>query len=312
MEQSSTMNHQTGYMDTPDARLYYQRWLPKAVRHVIVVAHGLGEHSGRYLNLVNHFVPRGFAVYALDHRGHGLSTGIRGHVQSFRQYRDDLAAFIERVREETGVKKIILVGHSMGGVIATSYSLLNPDRISRLILSSPGLRPYELPSRIKETLAKALAHIMPTLLMSNELDATNVSRDADVVKAYVNDPLVHDRVSPKFYVEFMKETARLVREASRLAVPLLLLQAGEDRLVHPGTNLDFFSKVGSPKKDLKVYEGHYHEIFNEPEKDQVFADMDAWLGVKEPPSRAPEKTKKPVKKSQKKKPGLFQRYLRAN
>jgi len=287
MAQASDMRHETGYMEGRDGRLHYQRWAPTgAVRNVMVVAHGLGEHGGRYLNLVNHFVPRGFAVYAMDHRGHGLSTGIRGHVNSFLQYRDDLASFIERVRQETGCAKVVLVGHSMGALIATSYSLLHPDRVSRLILSSPGLRPHKLPSRAKEALAKALARILPTFLLSNELDPANVSRDPGVVKAYVDDPLVHDRVSPRFYVEFVKEAKRLMREASRLSVPLLFLQAGEDRLVHVETNLDFFARAGSPGKQLKLYDGQYHEVFNEPEKDQVFADMEGWLGLTGPAAPA--------------------------
>jgi len=283
MNEKTNMEHGTGVLNAPGARIHYQRWLPKVMKDVLVVAHGLGEHSGRYGNLVGHFVPRGVAVYAMDHRGHGLSSGIRGHVQSFLNYRDDLALFVDRVCEETGFPRVILVGHSMGAVIATSYSLLHPEKISRLILSSPGLRPYKLPSRVKEALAKGLARVAPAFLLSNELNPSHVSRDARVVKAYVDDPLVHDRVSPKFYVEFVRETARLLREASRLAVPLLLLQAGDDRLVHAGTNLDFFSNVASPRKDLKVYEGCYHEIFNEPERDQVFADMEAWLGVDAPP-----------------------------
>jgi acylglycerol lipase len=290
MKTSHDMKHETGYLDTQGARIHYQRWLPKVMDNVMVVAHGLGEHSGRYKNLVNHFVPKGFGVFAIDHRGHGLSSGIRGHVQSFLEYRDDLASFIDRVREETGFEKIVLVGHSMGAVIATSYSLLHPEKISRLILSSPGLRPYKLPSKIKETVAKGLARVLPTFLLSNELDPSHVSRDADVVKAYVDDPLVHDRVSPKFYVEFVKETARLIRESPRLTVPLFLMQAGEDRLVHTGTNQEFFSKAGSPRKEWKVYEGHYHEIFNEPERDQVFADMEVWLGSD--PSASPGTTQR--------------------
>ena len=279
MEEKARMKHGTGTLNTAGVRIHYQRWVPGVVKDVIVVAHGLGEHSGRYRNLVDRFVPKGFAVYALDHRGHGLSSGKRGHVESFLQYRDDLASFIDRVREETGLEKVVLVGHSMGGVIAVSYSLLHPGKVSRLVISSPGFRPYKLPSRVKETLAKVLARIAPTLLLSNELNPAHVSRDAGVVKAYTSDPLVHDRVSPRFYMEFVRETARLLEEAPRLAVPLLLLQAGDDRLVHAETNLDFFSRACGPRKELKVYEGLYHEIFNEPERDQVFADMEAWLGV---------------------------------
>jgi acylglycerol lipase len=281
-QKQEEIRHNVGYMETEGSRLYYQSWLPKNFRRVMVVAHGLGEHSGRYGNLVEYFIPRGYAIYALDHRGHGRSSGIRGHVNSFLHYRDDLATFIRKVREETGHDKVILVGHSMGGLISISYSLRHPETLSSLILSSPGLRTHTPPPKIKEKLGKLFARLAPTLLMNNEIDPSHVSRDPKVVKDYVEDPLVHSRVSPKFYVEFLRETNRVLQEAAWLSVPMLLLQAGDDRLVSVEANKEFFALTGSRKKELKVYDGHYHEIFNEPEKEQVFEDMNAWLGEEKP------------------------------
>jgi len=286
MGKQGEISHNTGHVETGSARLYFQSWLPKNVRHVMVVAHGLGEHGGRYGNIVDHFVPRGYAVFAADHRGHGRSSGIRGHVGSFLQYRDDLHVFVQKVRQETGAKKVILVGHSMGGLISLSYGLRYPEDLSCLVISSPGLRTYKPPPRIKAKLGKVLAHVTPTVLMSNELDPTHVSRDPSVVKKYVEDPLVHDRVSPRFFVEFLKEGERVVREAPWLLVPLLLLQAGDDRLVSADASREFFAQVGSKKKELKIYEGYYHEIFNEPEKERVFSDMEAWLAKGEPQRKA--------------------------
>lgn len=295
------VSQSSGYFETEGARLYYQRWLPKKIRRIMVVAHGLGEHSGRYGNLVEHFVPKGYGIYALDHRGHGRSSGIRGHVSSFLHFRDDLAAFIRKIIEETGHEKVVLVGHSMGGLIAISYSLRYPETLSRLILSSPGLKTHTPPPKIKEKLGKVLARVAPTLLMSNEIDPSHVSRDPKVVKDYVSDPLVHNRVSPKFYVEFLRETARVLQEATWISIPLLLMQAGDDRLVSVGASKEFFAKTGSRKKDLKVYDGHYHEIFNEPEKEQVFGDMEVWLGEDKPQRPVLPKKKGTVDLPEKKK-----------
>lgn len=294
------IGHKTGHMETGSARLYYQCWFPENIRRVMVVAHGLGEHSGRYGNLVEYFVPRGYAVFSADHRGHGRSSGIRGHVDSFLHYREDLHAFIQKVKKETGIEKVILVGHSMGGLVSISYGLRYPEDLACLVISSPGLRTHKAPPRIKAELAKVLAHVAPTLLLNNELDPTHVSRDPEVVKAYVEDPLVHDRVSPRFFVEFLREGARVVREAPWLSVPLLLLQAGDDRLVSVDASKEFFAQVGSKKKDLRIYEGHYHEIFNDPDREQVFSNMEAWLG-KEVPQKASASKEKAATASMKRK-----------
>jgi len=270
--------HASGYLETDGFRLFYQSWLPENPREVMVVAHGLGEHSGRYGNLVDYFVPRGYGIFAADHRGHGRSSGIRGHVGSFLEYRDDLAAFVRKVVRETQREKVILVGHSLGGLIATGYGLRYPETLLCLVLSSPALRTHKPPPRIKANLGKVLAHVAPKLLMRNEIDPSHISRDQGVVKAYLEDPLVHDRVSPRFFVEFLKETERVFQDAAWLSVPLLLLQAGDDRLVSATASREFFDRAGSKDKELKVYPGHYHELFNEPEKEQVFGDMMSWLG----------------------------------
>jgi len=284
---SRGLRQENGYLETGGGRLFFQKWLPESPQQIMVVAHGLGEHSGRYGNLVDYFVPRGYGILALDHRGHGRSSGVRGHVDSFVDYREDLAAFVRQVLRETGREKVILVGHSLGGLIAAGYGLRYPETLLCLVLSSPALRTHKPPPRVKAGLGRVLAHVAPRLLMRNEIDPSHISRDAAVVKAYVADPLVHDRVSPRFFVEFLKETERVFQDAGRLSVPLLLLQAGEDFLVSPAASREFFERAGSREKELKVYPGHYHEIFNEPEKEQVFQDMLAWLnkaGVARPVS----------------------------
>jgi alpha-beta hydrolase superfamily lysophospholipase len=243
----------------------------------MIIVHGLGEHSGRYGNPVSYFCPRGYAIYIMDNRGHGRSSGLRGHVDDFREYREDLASFIEKVRKEYHREKLFLVGHSLGGLISISYALSFPKSIQGLIISSPGLRPKEPPPVVKAFMGRILSHLWPTLTLSNEVDPHGISRDPMVVTNYINDPLVHDRVSTRFYTEFLKETVRVVAEAPSLRVPLLLMQAGEDRLVDPEASKEFFSRAGSQDKTLKIYEGYYHELFNEPEKEKVFMEIEQWI-----------------------------------
>jgi len=280
---SNEIEHSTGSLDNEDARLFHQSWIPKDMRNVMVVSHGLGEHGGRYGNLVDYFAPRGFGLYVQDHRGHGQSSGARGHVSEFRHYVDDLAAYVRKVGEQAGQGKVVMVGHSLGGLIAIAYSLSYPETVSKLVLSAPGIRPYQQPPRIKASLGKILARLVPRLLMNNELDASFICRDPDVVRAYTVDPLVHDRVSTRFFTEYLGTAARVLRDAHLLNVPVLLLLAGEDRLVDNEANRQFFDKVGSDMKEMKVYPGLYHEIFNEPEKDQVFSKMKSWLAGKGEP-----------------------------
>jgi len=257
--------------------LFYQYWVPEEVRYTMVIVHGLGEHSGRYGNPVAYFCPRGVAIYAMDNRGHGRSSGLRGHVDDFKDYLEDLAAFIEKVRKGFGREKLLLVGHSLGGLIAISYGLTFPESIQGLIISSPGLRPKQAPPVVKAIIGRVLSRIWPTLTLSNELDPQAISRDPRVVADYINDPLVHDRVSTRFYTEFLREAARVLAEAPSLRVPLLLMQAGADGLVDPEASKEFFSRAGPKDKTLKIYEKCYHELFNEPDKEQVFRDVEDWF-----------------------------------
>ncbi len=277
MNNSIAVKHETGYLQKADTRLFYQSWVPEPMHQVMVIAHGLGEHSGRYRNLVEFFSPKGCGFFALDHRGHGRSSGTRGHIDSFDQYGDDLNTLIQKICTETGREKVILVGHSLGGLIAVSYLLRYQETISHLILSSPALRTKEPPPKLKAAAGKLLARIVPSLTMANEIDPTHICREEKVVKAYIDDPLVHNRVSTRFFVEYLKASEQAFNMAPSLTVPMLLLQAQQDLIVDPQASKEFFEAAGSKNKEMKVYEGQYHEIFNEPEKEITFSDLEAWL-----------------------------------
>ena len=261
-------------------KLYYQCWLPDGEpKAILLVVHGMAEHSGRYTNLVNYFVPKGYAVYGFDQRGHGKSEGLRCYVERFSDYLNDLKAFLNIVRGERGDTKIFLVGHSMGGTLATIYSVHHQHELAGLILSGAGLKVTSSVSPILIALAPIASRLLPKLgIMA--LDASAASQDQAVVDAAQNDPLVyHGRIRVRLGAEMLKATQELPRQMSWISLPILIMHGSADRLADPAGSQMLYERVSSEDKTLKFYEGFYHEIFNEPEHVQVFADMEAWLAT---------------------------------
>jgi len=259
--------------------LYYQCWLPSnESKAVLLVAHGLAEHSGRYTNLVNYFVPKGYAICSLDHRGHGKSEGLRGYVERFSNYLDDLKTFFDIVRCEHGDTRIFLIGHSVGGTIATAYTVNHQHELAGLILSAPTLKVGSSVSRIIIAMAQVLSTLLPKIGIA-VIDASAISRDKAVVDAYVNDPLVyHGKIRARLGAELVNTMVKeLPSQMPRITLPILIMHATADQLSNPEGSSMLFELVSSKDKTLKCYEDFYHEIFNEPEHKQVLADMEGWL-----------------------------------
>lgn len=261
--------------------LYYQCWLPSTDPKAILLAvHGWAEHSGRYTNLVNYFVPKGYAICALDHRGHGKSEGLRGYVERFSDYLDDLKTFFDIVRSEHGDAKIFLVGHSMGGTIATAYSIRNQHDLAGLIVSGVGVKPGSSLSSAIIPLARILSLLLPRLGIM-VLDASAISQDKAVVDAYVNDPLVYrGKITCRFGAEMLATLRKLPSEMPEINLPILIMHGTADRLCNLEGSRILYERADSRDKTLKLYEGFYHEIFNEPGHKQVLADMEAWLAAR--------------------------------
>lgn len=257
--------------------LTYQRWRaegpPKAI---LPIVHGYGEHCGRYRNVVDWFVPRGYSVYAFDLRGHGHSPGKRGELKSFGEYREDVRAFLDMVRKEEPGTPVYLVGHSMGGLIVLNYALYDPSGLAGVVASGPVLTQPGLPPFVL-WLAKVLTPVWPNFITESRLDATALSRDASVGEAYVNDPLVHGKGSPCMINELMGAVEWTQAHATELALPCLIVHGGEDRLSSPQASQVFFDNVTYADKERIEYEGYYHEVFNDLGKERVFADIEAWL-----------------------------------
>ncbi len=260
--------------------IFYRRIQAADERARLVVAHGLGEHSGRYGNVVNRLLPANYSIWIPDHRGHGQSGGKRGHVLNFEQYLLDLRLVVEMARADLPEgKKVFLLGHSMGGLIALYFAQHNPDLIDGVIASSPGLGMVIKVPAVKNVLGQVMSFIWPGLSFGNELDATKISRDESVVNAYQNDPLVHDRVSARWFTEMLSTMEEVNRQASRIQIPVLMQVAGDDHLVSAQSSQQFFEKLTVTDKTLFMYDGLYHEVYNEldEQRQKVLSDLEAWL-----------------------------------
>ncbi|MCL5807077.1 MAG: lysophospholipase [Deltaproteobacteria bacterium] len=281
------MKHQEGvFMGVRKTALYYQGWLPEGeVRAVLLVVHGLAEHSGRYMNLVHRFVPLGYAVYGIDHIGHGRSEGRRLHVESFVDYTEPLRTCADMVRCWQPDRPIFLVGHSMGGLIGALHLVDRQEALTGAVLSGPAVKaPGDIPKTVI-FIGRILSVLLPRLGMVR-LEAEGVSRDPAVVKAYLADPLVcRGKMTARLGAEMLRAMERVGVEADRIRLPLLILQGGADRLVDPSGARLLYEKAASPDKKLIVYEGFYHEVFNEPEHDRVLSDVEQWLEGHLPPRK---------------------------
>lgn len=260
--------------------IYYQAWLPDGdVKAILFLVHGLGEYCGRYSNVVNHFVPLGYAIYGLDHPGHGKSDGEREVVNRFTDYTDTLALYYKMVKDWQPDKPIFIFGHSMGGLISCSYLLDHPTDFTGAILSAPAIKVSDNISSMTIAMGKILSCVAPKVGVIG-LDTAGVSRDPEVVKAYVNDSLVfHGKTPARLAAELLKAMVRVTTEAHKITLPFIVVQGGEDKLVDPAGSQMLYDKAGSQDKILKLYKGLYHEVHNEPERATMFRDVETWLAA---------------------------------
>ncbi|NJD32223.1 MAG: alpha/beta hydrolase [Gammaproteobacteria bacterium] len=262
-----------------EASLFAQAWLPeRAPRAIVVISHGLGEHGGRYAPLASRLVEKGYAVYALDHRGHGRSSGPRANIERFDYLVSDLGVCIGRAQREHLDTPVILLGHSMGGAVALACALKYEKVLRALVLSAPALAPGDAVPAFKLLVVKALSALSPNT-GALTLPATAVSRDPAVVRAYESDPLVfHGAIPARTLAELLQAMQRLQAKVHELRLPVLIQHGTADSLVPLAAAHPIYQHLGqSKRRTLMVYEGLYHEVYNEPERDRVIGDLEAWL-----------------------------------
>ncbi len=270
--------HQGNFKGRDNLSLYYRSWLPSTKpRAVLLIVHGLAEHSGRYSNLASHFAEEGFAVYSFDLRGHGKSDGSPGYVNRFSEYLDDLEMFSNLISNKHNNARTFLIGHSVGGLIAAYFVHNHQDSFGGLILSGATVKPGSSLSPVKITMARMLSLAFPRLGV-DVIDATAVSQDQEVVDAYISDPLVYrDKISARLGAELINAMQRLTEQLSDIKLPALIMHGTADRLSDPEGSRLLYHQIGSDDKTLKEYDNFFHEIFNEPGRLQVFSDMESCL-----------------------------------
>lgn len=250
---------------------------PVAGRGWVAIVHGYGEHSGRYEAFARWLNARGWSVASCDLRGHGRSPGPRGHIQSFGEYLQDLAALHAFAAHQAGDGPVFLLGHSLGGLIALRYVQETGAELAGLVLSAPFLE-LALPTpRWKLILAPALSQLWPTFSTPSGLRGELASRDPEVASAYDGDPLVFKRATARWFAEVLREQENALAAAPRLRLPLLVLHGDADRVARPSASRRLVAQAGSPDRTLSVYGGFRHELLNELGKERAWEDVAAWL-----------------------------------
>jgi alpha-beta hydrolase superfamily lysophospholipase len=259
-------------------RIVYDVWTPDVPpRAVVVLSHGLGEYARRYDHIAQRFGADGLVTYALDHRGHGRSDGKRMLVRDISEFTGDFDTLVGIAQREHPALKCVVLGHSMGGGIVFAYGVERPDNYDLMVLSAPAVAAQELVNPLMAFAAKGLGVLLPGVPVQ-ELDVDAISRDPAVVAAYKSDPLVyHGKVPFGIGRALLQVGETMPQRAPALHAPLLVVHGSEDRLIPLGGSRRLIGCVGSTDVELKVYPGLYHEVFNEPERDQVLDDVVSWI-----------------------------------
>lgn len=276
-----TESHFAGHGGAP---IFCRSWLPPSPVRALVIVHGFGEHSGRYEHVGAWFAERHTAVHGFDLRGHGRSAGRRGHVDGFSDYLNDLEIFLDHVRGESESLPVTLLGHSMGGLIATAMAVERSPAVQSVITSGAALSLSPELSGFKITLARLFKTIAPRLSMNAGLDVNAISSEPDEVKRYVDDPLVHGVSTASHATALIDQIERVRGRGGEVEVPVFLTHGALDRLCLPDGSVAFhqsipgsFEHSSAPRAELRMYPRSYHEILNDVERETVMKDMLDWI-----------------------------------
>jgi len=268
-----------GYLRSGDGVLLYWRGLAAPdPRAVLVLVHGLGEHVGRYVHVQDFFAGRGLATYAFDLRGHGRSAGLQGHVDRFADYLEDLGAVLEHARSQCPGVPVVLLGHSMGGLVALRHAQLEQGLLG-LVLSSPllGIAEGSRPAPARAALGRVASLLAPRLRFRTSVDPALLSRDPAVGAAYAADPLVGRKVSARWFTSVSQAIEEAHAAEPRLPLPALVMAAGQDALADSGATRRFVEGATGARAELQEWDGLYHEILNAPERALVLERAWAWV-----------------------------------
>lgn len=281
LESFSGINHTEQLLTFDKINLFIRIFQPgQSPKALIIIVHGLAEHSGRYMHVIKHLTDAGYAVWAFDLRGHGQSEGHRSYVKSFEDYLKDLDLVMDRACEKSPGLPLFLFGHSMGGAIATLYTIMRKPAINGLLLSAASLQISAAVSPFLVKIAPLISALLPKM-KTIVLDGSAISRDPVIVQSYNDDPLNYRGGIPaRTGAELNAAIRRIQSQMETINLPLLIMHGTIDRLADiEGSHL-LYKKAGSSDKTLKLYDGFYHEILNDPEKFRVLNDMREWLDAR--------------------------------
>lgn len=258
-------------------QLFGQSWQPEdQSRAVVCLIHGLGEHNGRYVHVADSLTQAGYTLISFDLRGHGKSEGPRGHTPSYEALMRDISSLLEIVNKQFPQLSSFLYGHSLGGNLVLNYVLRRQPQFKGVIVTGPWLRLAFEPPAFKIALGKITNQLCPAFSQKSGLDTKVLSHNPEVVHAYENDPLVHDHISARMFISIYQAGKWALEHASEFSLPLLLMHGGEDKIISVEASREFVNRI-TKKCTLKIWDGLYHEIHNEPEKEEVFKFLIDWL-----------------------------------
>jgi alpha-beta hydrolase superfamily lysophospholipase len=257
--------------------LFRQVWRAAGpARAVLINIHGLGDHSGLYPTLVDHFPSRGITIHAMDLRGNGRSGGPRAYVERWEEYREDLHRFVGLVREEEPGRPLFLLGNSLGGLIVLEYVMRYPDGLRGVIAASPALGRLGVPAPLM-ALGRVFSRVWPRFSIRTGMDLSGLARDPAVVQTVLADPLFHRVGTARLSTEVVAAIARVQAGAPAFPLPVLVLHGSADRMVPPQGSREFMARVGHPDHQLREYPGAYHVLFADVDHERVLTDVEQWI-----------------------------------
>lgn len=273
-----TTRTESGHFTSADGtRLYFEYNRVEAPRASLLILHGFADHLGRYAGMAAHFNALGYDTYRFDYRGHGKADGRRGHIYAFDEYLQDFKAFRAHAGERIGQSATFVCAHSNGGLIATHGVSADPSGLTGLCLSSPFFGISAPVPAWKSVAGKVLSRLIPALALPLDLDPQHVSHDPAVIAGYGTDTLVGKVASARWFTEILAAHARSAAVAAQLKLPVLVQQAGDDRIADAKASRRVFEAMGSADKTFTEYAGLYHELWFELDRARTLGDLATWL-----------------------------------
>ena len=278
---SSKMEHQEhNWKAKTGTNIFGQSWLLENPRAVVGIIHGMGEHAARYNYFIDALNNAGISVVAYDQIGHGRTEGKRGHVASYDMLLECVGELVTKMMELVPAKPMFLFGHSMGGNVLINYALRRNPKINGAIVSGPWLKLAFHPPAIQVKLAKLVSGVFPGLVQSTKLNVNAISKDPKEVKRYVDDPLVHDKISTGFFLGVLEAGEWALTNSAQLKTPMLIYHGTEDTLTSHDSSKSFVESSGGGDVTFKSLEGYYHESHNEPEREDLFEMILEWMNAR--------------------------------